>query len=251
MVAKITNHFKEDYFIRNLVDLEKTFAQYLADADYNYVIIYKGAIDTWAGDECRPVIYGDEQEVINETYENGKMKDEFEVMTEQEFLINFCLDGIVEYLFKKVMNINYFDGVNYILHFDNSFNGIIDIDGMTDILNICTDEVRKNVSFLISNEDDTKQDFCYLGELMEHTENPIDFLIKIVDYVEKNGKPTITPKGFLTDLYDLLVRNTKFITEEQFYDKYVKNDNTIYIDTTDKDNSFIEFDDFKLVVIPK
>lgn len=263
MVTKITNEFKKDYFVRNLIDVDNSFAKYLADADFNYVIIYKGAVDVWVnvwGDYI-PVIYGDESAVMNEIVDdNGNIQDGFEVMTEQDFLIYFCLDAIVDYINKKVLNINYFDGVNYILHFDNSFNGIIDINGMTDILNVSTDVVSKNISFLISNEDDTKQEFCYLSELMENVGFSADFLIKIIDYVEVNEKPTITPKGtpkpkglfFITDLYDLLVRNTQYITEEEFFNKYIKNDETITLDTTENGEYYkIEFEKFNLVVVPK
>jgi len=62
----------------------------------------------------------------------------------------------------------------------------------------------------------------------------------------------ITPKGFLTDLYDLLVRNTQYITEEEFFDKYIKNDEDITLDTTENGEYYkIEFEKFNLVVVPK
>lgn len=246
MVTKITNNFKKDYFVRNLIDTEKSFAKYLADADFNYVIIYKGAVDVWSSDKT-PVIYGDETGVLEEVCdEMGNIKDGFEVMTEQDFLINFCYSEIEKYLAKKIKNINYFDGVCYVVFFDSTFNGVVNLNGMTDILSVHYDGEIDGVTFVISNDDDTKQSFASLNEF------PIDVIINIVDFIEKNDKPTITPKGFLTDLYDLLVRNTQYITEEEFFDKYIKNDEDITLDTTENGEYYkIEFEKFNLVVVPK
>lgn len=177
--------FKKNYFLRNMVDLEiNSLSEYLEGADYNYVIFEKNVPIIWGSDKT-PVIYGGETDVYAELdalcalKEDGvSLKEDFKVMTEQDFIETFCLDAVAEYLYKKVMNVKYFDGVNYMLHFDNSFNGIVNINGMTDILNIYCDETNKNVNFLISDENDVKQDFCYLGDF------PFDVIIKIVKYVE-------------------------------------------------------------------
>lgn len=247
-MRNITNNFKKNYFIINMIDLEKSFKEYLEDAEFNYVIIYRNVVDVWGGTK-NPVIYGDVKEVYEEVWDvhSDRIKRNYQVMTEQEFLLEFCMDAIKAYLYNKIRNITYFDGVNYILHFDNTFNNVINIDGiMIDILNVCIDEYKKELSFLISDENDDKQCFCGIEDF------PSDVIIKIINYIEKENKPTITPKGFITDLYDLLVRNTHYITEEQFFKKYIENDETICVDTTENGEYYkIEFEKFNLVVVPK
>jgi len=241
---------KTNYFLRNMVDLEiTTLSEYLKGAKFNYVILEKNVPIVWGSDNS-PVIYGglvdiDDELVELKAYadeEKLTLKPEFKVITEARFIKDFCLDAIAEYLFKKVVETKNFDGVNYILHFDKTFNGIININGMTDILNIYADMVNKNVNFLISDDEDIKQDFCYLGDF------PYNVIIKIINYVEN----IITPKDFITDLYDLLVRNTQYVTEEEFYNKYIRDDETITLDTTEDGKNYkIEFENFDLVVIPK
>ena len=241
---------KTNYFLRNMVDLEiTTLSEYLKGAKFNYVILEKNVPIVWGSDKT-PVIYGGFEDVEAELVElkayadeeETTLKPEFKVITEAKFIKDFCLDAIAEYLFEKVVKLKNFDGVNYILHFDNTFNGIINLNGMTDILNVYADMVNKNVNFLISDDDDIKQDFCYLGDF------PYNVIVKIVNYVEN----IISPKEFITDLYDLLVRNTQYVTEEEFYNKYIKDDETITLDTTENGEYYkMEFENFNLVVIPK
>ena len=241
---------KTNYFLRNMVDLEiTTLSEYLKGAKFNFVILEKNVPIVWGSDKT-PVIYGGFEDVEAELVElkayadeeETTLKPEFKVITEAKFIKDFCLDAIAEYLFEKVVKLKNFDGVNYILHFDNTFNGIINLNGMTDILNVYADMVNKNVNFLISDDDDIKQDFCYLGDF------PYNVIVKIVNYVEN----IISPKEFITDLYDLLVRNTQYVTEEEFYNKYIKDDETITLDTTENGEYYkMEFENFNLVVIPK
>ena len=241
---------KTNYFLRNMVDLDITsLGEYLKGAKFNYVILEKNVPIVWGSDKA-PVIYGGFEDVEAELVElkayadeeELTLKPEFKVITEARFIKDFCLDAIAEYLFEKVVKLKKFDGVNYILHFDKTFNGVINLNGMTDILNICADMTNKNVNFLISDYDDIKQDFCYLGDF------PYNVIVKIINYVES----IITPKEFITDLFDLLVRNTHFVTEEQFYNKYIKDAETITLDTTENGKNYkIEFENFDLVVIPK
>ena len=240
---------KTNYFLRNMVDLEiTTLSEYLKGAKFNYVILEKNVPIVWGSDKT-PVIYSAlvvEAELVElKAYadeEKTTLKPEFKVVTEARFIKDFCLDAIAEYLFEKVVEMKNFDGVNYILHFDNTFNGIINLNDMTDILNVYADMVNKNVNFLISDDEDKKQDFCYLGDF------PYNVIIKIINYVES----LITPKEFIIDLYDLLVRNTQYVTEEEFYNKYIKYDETINLDTTEDGKNYkIEFENFDLVVIPK
>jgi len=241
---------KTNYFLRNMVDLDMyTLSEYLKGAKFNYVILEKNVPIVWSSDNS-PVIYGGLEDVEAELVElkayadkeETTLKPEFKVITEARFIKDFCIDAISEYLFEKVVKLKNFDGVSYILHFDNTFNGIINIDGMTDILNTYADMTNKNVNFLISDDEDKKQDFCYLGDF------PYNVIVKIVNYMEN----VITPKDFITDLYDLLVRNNHYINEEEFYNKYIRDDETITLDTTENGKNYkIEFENFDLVVIPK
>ena len=52
---------------------------------------------------------------------------------------------------------------------------------------------------------------------------------------------------FAQDLYDVLGMNTDNCTQEQFFNKYVENDNAFMIDSyTDKE--IIYFDDFTITI---
>lgn len=52
---------------------------------------------------------------------------------------------------------------------------------------------------------------------------------------------------FAQDLYDVLGMNTDHCTQEQFFNKYVENDNAFMIDSyTDKE--VIYFDDFTITI---
>ena len=95
--------------------------------------------------------------------------------------MGFCLDVVAEYIAKKVIIYGKFDGTNYVLNTDDSFNGIINIDGMTDILGIyASNNSNSELSILISSRDDKKREFITLSELS------FDNIIKIVKLVESD-----------------------------------------------------------------
>ena len=179
---------KTNYFLRNMVDLEITsVAEYLKNSDFNYVILEKNIPIVWASDNT-PVIYGGEMDVINELMEleafvdieNLILKPGFKVMTEQDFINSYCLDAIKNYIAKKVLCNGEFDGTNYVLNTDNTFNGIVNVYGVTDILGIyVSNDSKSELTFLMSNNTDTKRDFFVL------TDFDFDVIIKIVDFVEK------------------------------------------------------------------
>ena len=52
---------------------------------------------------------------------------------------------------------------------------------------------------------------------------------------------------FANDLYDVLGMNTNFISQNQFYDTYVKNDNAFMI-SNEGDKQVIYFNDFKITI---
>ena len=123
-------------------ELGMTVGEYLKNADFNYVIFYKGKVDTWK--DGSPVIYGDEMSVIAEIEqsngldENGNPTSDWSVMTEWDFICNYCLDWLVAYLANYICNddSNDYDGICWIHWLDKGFWGAINIDDgkYTDIL---------------------------------------------------------------------------------------------------------------------
>ena len=96
-------------------------------------------MDAW--EDGSPVIYGDKMGVIAEIEqsngldENGNPTSDWSVMTEWDFICNYCLDWLVAYLANYICNdnSNEYDGVCWI-HWLNGFNNSINIDSYTDIL---------------------------------------------------------------------------------------------------------------------
>lgn len=123
-------------------ELGMSVGEYLKNTDFNYVIFYKGKVDTWQ--DGSPVIYGDEMEVIGEIHQsnglddNGNITKDFEVMTEWDFICKYCLDWLITYLANYICNDddNEYDGVCWIHWLDKGFWGAINIDDgkYTDIL---------------------------------------------------------------------------------------------------------------------
>lgn len=178
--------FKKNYFLDNIKELGiNSLSEYLKNSPYNYVILENNVPLVFASDNA-PVIYGgieDVNEQLNELagYKNDAVKDNFRILTERNFIISFCLDAVADYIAKKVIIHGKFDGTNYVLNTDDSFNGIINIDGMTDILGIyASNNSNSELSILISSRDDKKREFITLSELS------FDNIIKIVKLVESD-----------------------------------------------------------------
>ena len=129
-------------------ELGMSVGEYLKNADFNYVIFYKGKVDAWK--DGSPVIYGDEMSVIAEIEqsngldENGNPTSDWSVMTEWDFICKYCLDWLVAYLANYICNddSNDYDGICWIHWLDKGFWGVINInDGKyTDILGAYVDE---------------------------------------------------------------------------------------------------------------
>ena len=129
-------------------ELGMTVGEYLKNADFNYVIFYKGKVDAWK--DGSPVIYGDEMSVITEIEqsngldENGNPTSDWSVMTEWDFICNYCLDWLVAYLANYICNddSNDYDGICWIHWLDKGFWGAINIDDgkYTDILGAYVDD---------------------------------------------------------------------------------------------------------------
>ena len=175
---------KKNYFLRNMVDVEKNLSTYLKDADFNYVILEKNIPLVW-GDKT-PVVFGGEIDVQNELVElnalneNGTLKDDFKVMTELEFIETFCLNEVVNFIKKKTLCDGVFDGVNMVVNTDDTFNNLVKFEDMTDILGIYVNmNGHDEPSVLVSSNDDTKRNFIYVSEL------PMNIIIKIIEFLEK------------------------------------------------------------------
>ena len=175
---------EKNYFLRNMVDMEKNLSTYLKDAEFNYVILEKNIPLVW-GDKT-PVVFGGEIDVQNELVgldalnENGTLKDDFKVMTELEFIETFCLSEVVNYIKKKTLCDGEYDGTNMVVNTDNTFNNLVNFDNMTDILGIYANmNGHEEASVLVSSNDDTKKEFIYVSEL------PMNVIIKLIEFLEK------------------------------------------------------------------
>lgn len=150
-------------------ELGVSVGEYLKNADFNYVIFYKGKVDTW--EDGSPVIYGDEMGVIAEIQqsngldENGNLTADWNVMTEWDFICKYCLDWLSTYLANYIFNDDSteYDGVCWIHWLDKGFYGAINIDSYTDILGAYVGEDGA-LSFLITNNSDCVQTFVGLSE---------------------------------------------------------------------------------------
>ena len=150
-------------------ELGVSVGEYLKNADFNYVIFYKGKVDTW--EDGSPVIYGDEMSVITEIQqsngldENGNLTADWNVMTEWDFICKYCLDWLSTYLANYIRNDNdnEYDGVCWIHWLDKGFYGAINIDSYTDILGAYVGEDGA-LYFLITNNSDCVQTFVGLSE---------------------------------------------------------------------------------------
>lgn len=159
---------KTNFVEKAASELGVSVGEYLKNADFNYVIFYKGKVDTW--EDGSPVIYGDEMGVIAEIEqsngldENGNLTADWNVMTEWDFICKYCLNWLSTYLANYIRNdnSNEYDGVCWI-HWLNGFNNSINIDSYTDILNAYVGE-DGTLSFLITNNSDCVQTFVGLSE---------------------------------------------------------------------------------------
>ena len=159
---------KTNFVEKAAYELGVSVGEYLKNADFNYVIFYKGKVDTW--EDGSPVIYGDEMGVIAEIEqsngldENGNPTSDWSVMTEWDFICKYCLDWLSTYLANYICNdnSNEYDGVCWI-HWLNGFNNSINIDSYTDILSAYVGE-DGTLSFLITNNSDCVQTFVGLSE---------------------------------------------------------------------------------------
>ena len=159
---------KTNFVEKAASELGVSVGEYLKNADFNYVIFYKGKVDTW--EDGSPVIYGDEMGVIAEIQqsngldENGNLTADWNVMTEWDFICKYCLNWLSTYLANYIRNdnSNEYDGVCWI-HWLNGFNNSINIDSYTDILSAYVGEDGA-LSFLITNNSDCVQTFVGLSE---------------------------------------------------------------------------------------
>lgn len=53
---------------------------------------------------------------------------------------------------------------------------------------------------------------------------------------------------FAQDLYDVLGMNTKFCTQQDFFDKYVEDDNAFMISDEGRDKQVIYFDNYTITI---
>ena len=155
---------KKKYFLVNAIDMGESIKEYLESAKFNYVIVEGRQVLMW-GNKF-PVIFGS-MEDVNAEIENylKDSKSQISVMSEFDFIINHCFSAIEEIIINQIKVKGQNDGVCHIFFFNN-LNNVININGMTDILNGSVG-VDGLLSLLISDEDDNKQDFISLGDIKD------------------------------------------------------------------------------------
>ena len=155
---------KKNYFLVNAIDMGENIKEYLESAKSNYVIFEGSQVLMW-GNKF-PVIFGSMEDVNAEIENNLKdSKNQIIVMSEFDFIIDHCFSAIEEIIINQIKIKGENDGVCHIFFFNN-LNNVININGMTDILNgsVGADGL---LSLLISDEDDNKQDFISLGDIKD------------------------------------------------------------------------------------
>ena len=179
--------FKHNYFLRNMVDLDiKSLAEYLKHSDVNYVIMVNDEPIVFAGDKT-PAVFGGEIDVQNElaecelVNENFELKEGVKVLTESDFIKQFCIDAIEEAIIDLVKKKGDFDNNYYLFYFSNALCGSIDIRGMKDVVTAFArgNQIKgKELEILIANDDDTKQEYVSVNELGMET------IIKMIAEIE-------------------------------------------------------------------
>lgn len=153
-----------------MVDLGCNIKDYILNSEFNYVILENGVPFVWASDNT-PVVFGNENSVISELCELHIIKDasdnipnNIRIMTEFEFLVDFCYNELVTILANNIANNddNEYDG-NCWIHWINGLNNAIKIDSYTDILGAYVG-YDGALSFLITNNSDCVQTFVGLGD---------------------------------------------------------------------------------------
>lgn len=179
---------KKNYFLRNCVDLAKSLSDYLTDADNNYVILNLGEPLVW-GDKS-PVIFGDEMALLNELGEIGGLSDdgerlcpEYEVLTEQDFIYRYCLDGLAEWFKAKAKEIGENDGVCNVIWLDKTFNNFVPAGKVCDVLGIYNSLDSDGLSFLVSDSEDSLQVWFTLDDF---------YMNEIIDFVKYVEKETVS-----------------------------------------------------------
>ena len=172
---------KKDYFKKNMVDLECNVKDYILNSEFNYVILENGVPFVWADNS--PVVFGDENSAISELLElhiinedNDVIPNNIRIMTEFEFLVEFCYNELVTILANEICNNddNEYDGVCWIHWFDSKFYNLINIENTyIDILGAYVGE-DGNLSFSVYEND-------YFSTFVSLYEFPTDIIYKIIN----------------------------------------------------------------------
>ena len=172
----VENFIRQNYFLRNCVDLEMSVKDYLKNAENNYIVFEDDDPLVW-GDRT-PVVYGsmdDAKASLNEMDGLGEIR----FMTEKEFIFTYCFNAIEILLSVNVLDRGEQDGVCTIM-FLNNLNGVIYIDGMTDILNVAIGNEDGIMSFLISDMTDENQTFVSLKDIWEYKDVVFEILMQVL-----------------------------------------------------------------------
>lgn len=145
---------KTNYFLDFVLENNISVKEYLKDAEHNYVALEKDNTPI-VFDDGLPLIYFNSEEVN---------LDNVNIITEKDFILLYCkdyLENLIKWNVESRCEENNDD-----VFFLKDLNGVIDIDGMTDVLNAHVG-CDNNLSFLISDYTDSKQTFVSMYDLSD------------------------------------------------------------------------------------
>lgn len=176
--------FKHNYFLINMIDLDKSLSQYLKDSVYNYVIIENNNPLIFAGDKM-PIIFGGIEDVEHELLEADLIGNpNVNVINERDFIKDYCFDAINDWVKSKTLEYGEYDGNYHILWFTPNLYNKIKIDDYTDILAAYVNPKEEYAHILVADEYDKKQTWIDLDEF--NTETIINIIAEMEHFVEYN-----------------------------------------------------------------
>lgn len=146
---------KTNYMVDCINELGVSMKTYIKDAEENYVALEKDSNTPLLFNDGTPMVFGSTEDVS---------WDDVDLITERDFILRYCKDYLENLLKWNVEN--RCEENNDDMFFLKDLNGVIDIDGMTDILNAHVG-CDGNLSFLISDNTDSKQTFVNMYDLSD------------------------------------------------------------------------------------
>lgn len=169
----------KNFFVTNMMAcVIDSPATYFANGDENFIILENGEPFTWSKENKNgfdPVVfYKDDLDSnlreMNLLNEDGTLKDGISTISEFDFIYEWCFDELELCLTKWIICDGEFDGNYHIIYVGDG----VKMDYNEDVYSIIAIYAKEGeLTFLISNDDDSEQEFIYLNDI------PKDVLLKV------------------------------------------------------------------------